>query len=152
MRRETSECLLDAETDLDTQRCIEETDLQFRGQGVARVAFEDDGQIVKFRKSDDVWDGWADGSTQHEIELEVWERADEIRDLLVPVSDHSDTWIEMPPVDDRGGDPAELARDLVDRGWWCSDLKPQNVGRRGDQTVMLDYGSGCHPIDGEWTD
>jgi hypothetical protein len=97
----------------------------------------------------------SDGRIQNQEEIDKFKNLpDELIDpeigtpVFAPLKDwdrNEKLWVSLPHVDDSRGSTHEVKGRLVEKGWVCEDIKPDNVGLMHGESVLIDYGLPCEP-------
>lgn len=130
--------------------------LEFVGAGVGRDIFDvpeehhtaDFDCILKIPKN-------LVGAFECRREIQTWRDVEELRPFLTPVLDHGMGWILMPEVEQEldTQEINDLLSELGETGWGCDDAnEAHNLGKLDGEPVIIDYGMGCHHVEGHRTD
>lgn len=95
------------------------------------------------------------GAFECRREIQTWRDRAELRPFLAPVLDNGMGWILMPKAE-RELDTQEineLLSELGETGWECDDAnEAHNLGKIDGEPVIIDYGMGCHRVEGDRRD
>ena len=91
------------------------------------------------------------GAFECRREIQTWRGTKEIRPFLTPVLDHGMGWILMPKAEQELNTQEinDLLSELGETGWSCDDAnEAHNLGKIDGEPVIIDYGMGCHHVEG----
>lgn len=110
--------------------------------GVRRTIIPNSDQdcVVKFRETDDP------RVDQNRQEIRKWEQYEEMRDIFVPIREHSDEWIVEDRYDEHvtSDGLVDIGQTVWGRGWMCIDFRESNVMKDGNDVRIVDFES-CKP-------
>jgi hypothetical protein len=132
---------------------IQGTDLEYVGQGDARVVLLDrkgeylhakNACVVKIHKHGD--------NKQNAEEVRTWQKTQgETRKHLLRITDWDDDyrWLVQPYIDTDVTDKMmiEMEKTFIRNGWKPNDVAKRNAARVKDRAVLVDYGQGLRRID-----
>lgn len=146
--------------DSDLLQEMENAGWEFLGQGAGRVTFrvpreEQDGPggtptrdadcVVKFARRGMVGQNAEEVNSYLSLPPELTSERDGELPVMLPVKDWDEDfdWLSMPLADGSEQDDRAVDRRLLEEGWQCSDVKPDNVGSVHGTPVLIDYGMEC---------
>lgn len=130
------------------------------GEGRDRITFTS-GSIVDSKISCVIKVSRSDGSVQNAEEITIWERLDkEAKKNVAWILDWeaNNRWViqeRVSQITKSSSATSEVINNLNDSGWSCTDIRPDNVGRREQTTmprkrpkrpVLVDLGVGIREI------
>lgn len=140
------------ESDLDSylnelNRFEKEYGIRKIGEGRDRITFTG-GSVVESETEAIIKISKSGGYQQNDQEIKVWNKLEgtEAEELVAHLYNWSNDrkWIIQEQVNQRA--PPSATRELInsfnDLGWVCSDIRPDNVGVRDGDPVLMDLGIG----------